>query len=309
MENSILYPQNLNNWRTELSTLNELFETDKALFSSESTKIKNILNFLDSTRIIIPAFSLSKTGKSTLFNALIGSDLLESNTAECTSFACKIRPILSEHAEPRFYSETDPKNVYEGKDKIKKRIEEINKQEKDSLKVWVLETRMFAFERDEEKQKTAEMLPFVEFVDVPGFDDNCLSKKDKKPTKEEKVFKINLNEIVKKIDFDGAILCFDVEKPNTEIKKFIKYFKVNIFKEENMQKMINCLNKNRICIVANKVDKFNDLKKEKREENVAEIQKLVFISLHDVLDPLKLKNSINKFKGSKTSCKLINTNF
>jgi len=102
MENSILYPQNLNNWRTELSTLNELFETDKALFSSESTKIKNILNFLDSTRIIIPAFSLSKTGKSTLFNALIGSDLLESNTAECTSFACKIRPILSEHAEPLF---------------------------------------------------------------------------------------------------------------------------------------------------------------------------------------------------------------
>lgn len=302
MEKSILFPQNLNKWRTELSILLEIFETDQALFGNEAIKIKKILKFLDDVRISIPALSLSKTGKSTLFNALIGCDLLESNTSECTSFACKIRPILSEMTEPRFYRENDPQNVFEGREKIKKRIEELNKETKDNLQIWVLETRMFAFQRDEEKQKIAEILPFVEFVDLPGFDDACLNKKEKE---DETVIEKNFKEILDKIDFDGVILCFDVEKPNIEIKKFIKHVKFNLFKRDD-KKMAECLTKKRFCAVANKSDKWDFSKK---EENIKEIQKLVCFSLNGLVDPNKLKNSISKFNFFSQDQKQLESDF
>ena len=221
-------------------------------------------------------------------NALIGCDLLENNTSECTSFACKIRPILSEMTEPRFYRENDPQNVYEGREKIKKRIEELNTEAKSTLQIWILETRMFAFQRDEEKQKIAEILPFVEFVDLPGFDDACLNKKEKE---DETVIEKNFKEILDKIDFDGVILCFDVEKPNIEIKKFIKHVKFNLFKRVD-ENIAECLTKKRFCAVVNKSDKWDISKK---EENIKEIQKLVCFNLNGLVDPTKLKNSISKF--------------
>ena len=136
----------------------------------------------------IPIIGAISSGKSFFVDSLLGLDILDSQSSITTKFVC----IIQNHKnlkEPRFYQinliekNLDENNmmIYEssikgdiitGHDKIKKKIKEINKLQKDIPNDKIkYEELFYVLEIEIKNIKNENLLNEYDFYDIPGLDE------------------------------------------------------------------------------------------------------------------------------------------
>ena len=184
---SIIQQNRVENWIKKLNALKEVFLSEKESFSDELRIIDKSLEILRTQRINIAFVGQSKAGKSLILNALIGKKLVQSHEHNCTFFGLTIQP--HDCTSVLFTKEMKKEQWIIGEDEVQKKIQEINKEERERKKnmilegtvskkkenIWTLQTYMKAFEREKTKNKLKEELGFLEFCDLPGISDDIIN--------------------------------------------------------------------------------------------------------------------------------------
>ena len=191
----------------------------------------------DNKRKYIPIIGGISGGKTTFLEAFLGiNNLLETGETTTTRFICLIKhsnELLFYHVQPQknkhIYFEKEGEEV-KGKDNIKKKIEEINKNLSD-----IKGTQNDIFYMLEIPIKNIENIPLLDqcyFMDIPGLNENKSSYIDI-------IFSlISLDDILFEIFvFDSTSFCSDSI--------------LNIFKKLNEK---NCLKKKNNLFILNKID-------------------------------------------------------
>ena len=232
-------------------------------------------------RKAIPIIGAISSGKSFFVDSLLGLDILDSDSSITTKFVC----IIQNHKnikEPRFYQinliekELDEETkmmTYEGTikgdiiighDKIKEKIKEINKLQKEVPNEQIkFEELFYVLEIEIKNIKNEELLNKYDFYDIPGLDeyimDQNANNNQNDISSEEKVEKKS-NEKMKYIEglfkyfksrIDFGVFVINAESVYTNASKEVIS---NVAKTIEPKKMRNYL------IVLNKIDRQSEPK-------------------------------------------------
>jgi len=194
-------------------------------------------------KLSIALFGMTNSGKSTLLNALIGKEILEHDTQECTFFGTKIRASLQPNM--KFYEHSDESKKFESFEEIQKQIKFLNKEQRAKIQkekdLWALETELKAFTRSKTFNTIKDIYEFIEFIDLPGVDD--IDLKDVKETDEfttKKTVDCKFGNVLEKMDVDAFIIVLDYKNQDS-IKKFFEYFKFQLFQGKNKKKITRAI--------------------------------------------------------------------
>ena len=217
-------------------------------------------------RKAIPIIGTISSGKSLFLDNLLGLDLLETNSSTTTKFVCVIRH-KKDLEEPIFYHINLIKkgNVYEsikegdiviGKEKIRKKIKEINDIEKEiSDDKRKYDQLFYILEIDIKTIKNEELLNNYDFYDIPGLDE-LINNKEQDNNKnnnnnniQTKVKMIYIKELFKyfKNIIDFGIFVINSERGYVNSSKEVI---VNVVNEIKREKNIT-----NYLIILNKIDK------------------------------------------------------
>ena len=244
-------------------------------------------------RKAIPIIGTISSGKSFFLDSLLGLNLLESQSSTTTKFVCIIQHH-KELKEPKFYQidliqqNINPNNnfwEYEGKakgktikgyDKIRKKIKEINKEQKNipSEKI-KYEELFYVLEIKINTINDEELLNNYDFYDIPGLDEYIPDKNNE--NKVDNVTKMKyIDKLFKyfKSRIDFGIIVINAESYYAKSSKEVIVNISNILKP---QKIKNYL------IILNKIDK-------QSEPNNA-IIKTKRILVNNLLDELNLADN------------------
>ena len=255
-------------------------------------------------RKAIPIIGAISSGKSFFIDSLLGLDILDSESSITTKFVC----IIQNHQnlkEPRFYQinliengiEEETKMMkYEGTikgdiiighDKIKEKIKEINKLQKevpnDKIKY---EELFYVLEIEIKNIKNDELLNKYDFYDIPGLDEYIIGqqannnqndisseKKIKKSNEKMKYIEGLFKYFKSRIDF--GIFVINAESADTNSSKEVIS---NVAKTIEPKKICNYL------IILNKIDR--------QSEPNTTIKKLKSNITNNLLDQLNLSNNV-----------------
>lgn len=219
--------------------INDLEKIEKNNFYSNS-KIDSILN----TKIQVGVIGMTKSGKSTFLNSLIGKSILDIDTQKCTYFGTRIQASLN-HSEMKFYELKNKENFVTDFQKIKEKISSINIDQREnnlqSNDVWVLETDIRAFSGKTRFNLFRDIYEHIELIDLPGIDDSKDNLDDK------------FSNILTKINLDAFIILIDY-KNQEEVKKMLTYFHKHLFHGNEKHKFQEIICKRRFLIVVNKYE-------------------------------------------------------
>ena len=254
-------------------------------------------------RKAIPIIGAISSGKSFFVDSLLGLDILDSQSSITTKFVC----IIQNHKnlkEPRFYQINLIENrldndtnmmTYEGTmkgdiiighDKIKEKIKEINKIQKeipnDKIK---FEELFYVLEIEIKNIKNDKLLDNYDFYDIPGLDEYIIDKNDNNNQNniEQKIEKSNNN--MKYIEglfkyfksrIDFGVFVLNAESVYTNSSKEVIANVANTIKPKKIHNYL---------IVLNKIDR--------QSEPNTTIKKLKSIITNNLLDQLNLSD--NKF--------------
>ena len=254
-------------------------------------------------RKAIPIIGAISSGKSFFVDSLLGLDILDSQSSITTKFVC----IIQNHKnlkEPRFYQinliekNLDENNmmIYEssikgdiitGHDKIKKKIKEINKLQKDIPNDKIkYEELFYVLEIEIKNIKNEKLLNEYDFYDIPGLDEYITdtgennNKIEKKPEKTEKS-----DEKMKYIEglfkyfksrIDFGVFVINAESAYANASKEVILNVANIIKPKKIRNYL---------IILNKIDR--------QSEPKTTIKKVKSIITNNLLNELNLSD--NKF--------------
>ena len=201
-------------------------------------------------KYFIPLIGVISSGKTTFLKGLLGIDILETGSSTTTKFVCLIKnsdKYLFYHVIPKkeknIISLTKEGEIFEGEEKIKSKMKEINQaltqnKQKDLLNVfYILEAPIKNIDNDF-------ILQNCYFMDIPGLNENNNENKQK-----------YIEDIFSLISFDDIlfeIIIFDSKNIGPDnIKEILKSLeKKNVLKKENNLFILNkidlCENKKEI---------------------------------------------------------------
>ena len=281
-------------WEEKLSEYKILFSTNKQQYSSELRLIHDCYTLLKK-KISFATIGPVKAGKSTVLNAILGRSFLTAEVTACTFFATKIRP--SKNQQYKFYDEEIPDKVFTDYESIKKKIKQLNDVQRDEKanglrnkegSVWILEAPCMGLNRDNINEKMKNLLGFIEIVDLPGISDDVYAKKNKNDKNEiesqEEIYALKFNDLVKILNIDAITVVFDITQSH-EMEKFSRYFKMNLFRGPNREKLFSAFENKSIIKIVNK---FDVPKIDEREEAKNKIQNMIFCKFYNVLNKKNL---------------------
>ena len=257
-------------------------------------------------RKAIPIIGAISSGKSFFVDSLLGLDILDSDSSITTKFVC----IIQNHKnikEPRFYQinliekELDEETkmmTYEGTikgdiiighDKIKEKIKEINKLQKEVPNEQIkFEELFYVLEIEIKNIKNEELLNKYDFYDIPGLDeyimDQNANNNQNDISSEEKVEKKS-NEKMKYIEglfkyfksrIDFGVFVINAESAYANASKEVILNVANTIKPKKIRNYL---------IILNKIDR--------QSEPKITIKKVKSIITNNLLDELNLSD--NKF--------------
>ena len=210
-------------------------------------KIYRFINFILNEKITVAVLGKTNSGKSTFLNSLIGKEILEKDTQECTYFGTKIN-TSSKKNNLKFYEQSHPKISFNNLEEIKRHIVSINKEQREKKHnandIWILETEIQAFSRAKTFDSVKDIYEYIEFIDLPGIDDH---------DEDSSALDAKFSNILEKVDIDAFIILIDY-KYQDQIKKMCDIFRAHLFKGKKKSKLQKILCDKNFLIVVNKYE-------------------------------------------------------